>query len=278
MGNTVQCCKYELPAQNHLYQTLDDSHEIIVKEPPNFLSFNNPAFELEAYTNPKHYVKNLYPEVQHIIDRDYDDNPLENSLFSFNSLFAIQKALVLSSIDKCPILKSWLRRNPERRRHNSCSSFSIQHGTLFKPDRNVILRCTALALSLLISPISNSKEFYEEYYAFFDERIKPINPLPMLAKTDVGLKFISQGFLASLSREAKSKSASIPDYLFHIGTSYNDVHDFLQKLFHYVKIGPQCAVLSLMLFERILSNNDNMKVFSWTWRRQLLACIIIASK
>ncbi|KAM7533184.1 hypothetical protein Aperf_G00000127096 [Anoplocephala perfoliata] len=181
-------------------------------------------------------------------------------------------------------------------RWSSCGSVYIGEGCLSKPDTKLILHCISVAICSLIksertrnprqhkamfsdqdplieynsvqSPSLTSTydienvctiapDIYKEVYEIFDERIHPLIPMSSYCQVD--------------SHFSPNESPYIELRFQH------QILYFLNRLFSSSLLTAESAIVALVYLERLISSLE-MYVVAWSWRRQILACILIASK
>nr|CUU99200.1 hypothetical transcript [Hymenolepis microstoma] len=100
-------------------------------------------------------------------------------------------------------------------------------------------------------------DIYKEVYEIFDERVHPL---------------FSMSSHCRLDSHFSSNNYPYAELRFQHQILY-----FLNRLFASSLLTAESAIVSLMYLERLISSLE-MHVVAWSWRRQLLACILIASK
>ncbi|CAI2724406.1 unnamed protein product [Schistosoma spindalis] len=157
------------------------------------------------------------------------------------------------------------------KRWSSCSTIYVGDGYLARPDVNDIVCSVSVAIQLLMcsdlnkhfskllhKPGVNScpdflQDMYEEVYKSFDERVYPIEHLVY---------------------DENANTNTINDW--KSSTVYH-IRQFLRRLFSTALLGPECAIVALIFLERLILGAE-VAMTPWTWRRQLLACVLLASK
>ncbi|KAF7258455.1 hypothetical protein EG68_04305, partial [Paragonimus skrjabini miyazakii] len=166
------------------------------------------------------------------------------------------------------------------RRWSSCSTIFIGDGCLIFPHQEATLWSVAVAVELLIQSKRNSElctlvcsgpstmsngisevssnalQIYNEVYSLFDER-----------------KFS----IVRHATDTNPRTFLIPGPDFSNNPEASDAHRFLRGLFSTALLGPQCAIVALIFLERLI-NAAEVGLLPWSWRRQMLACVLLASK
>ncbi|CAH8461425.1 unnamed protein product [Schistosoma rodhaini] len=217
-----------------------------------------------------------YNLTQHISEREPEDVEFDPSLN------ASQHTLFLSGITpKSQIVEFSRDLTPKSRkeaptvfsikRWSSCSTIYVGDGYLARPDVNDIVWSVSVAIQLLMcsdlnkhfsnllhKPGVNSypdfpQDMYEEVYKNFDERVYPIE---------------------HLVHDGDANTSTINDWK---SSTACHIRQFLRRLFSTALLGPECAIVALIFLERLILGAE-VAMTSWTWRRQLLACVLLASK
>ncbi|CAH8457207.1 unnamed protein product [Heterobilharzia americana] len=211
-----------------------------------------------------------YNTTQHISEREPEDTEFDPSLnASQHTLFS--SSIMGKSQESC---RRFMSRSGKEvlesftlKRWSSCSTIYVGDGCLARPDVNDMVWCVSVAIRLLMHSDLNkhfSKQLhsdvfthllnvYEEVYKTFDERVYPIEHLKC---------------------DENSKSDTVNGWE---NSEVNSIQQFLRSLFSTALLGPECAIVALIFLERLIIGAE-VAMTSWTWRRQLLACVLLASK
>ncbi|KAL5109619.1 Cyclin-Y [Taenia crassiceps] len=147
----------------------------------------------------------------------------------------------------------------------SLSDASVQHISEREPeaDHDPLIVCHSDQSPSLTSTYnmgnecSIGPEIYREVYEIYDERVHP---------------------LFSMSSYCQVDSHFSLDESPYIGLRFqHQILYFLNRLFSSSLLTAESAIVSLVYLERLISSLE-MCIVAWSWRRQLLACILIASK
>ncbi|CAH8446511.1 unnamed protein product [Schistosoma turkestanicum] len=286
MGNRLACCRQkwiELDDEG-VEDCKNHSLSLVFGHQNNGADFSEETNEFKI-SNQEPWVSSacisvpakpvvVYNATQHISEREPEDVQFDPSLN------ASQHTLFLSGItprsqgfyrDLTPKSRKEVPTTCSLKRWSSCSTVYVGDGYLARPDVNDILSSVSVAIQLLICSDLNKhfsnmlqkptvtaysdslQDIYEEVYKNFDERVYPIENL--VCDVDAN---------TSVMDDWESSAA------YHI-------QQFLHRLFSSALLGPECAIVALIFLERLILGAE-VAMISWTWRRQLLACVLIASK
>ena len=128
------------------------------------------------------------------------------------------------------------------KKSSSCSTIFLDDSTISHPNLKNTIKCVSLAvqyhLQEKVSGDGNSKS-----YDIFDERIRPLT---------------QDGW-----------DARKPDH--------RAIYRFMRTLFNAAQLPPECAIITLVYVERLLTYAETT-IDSFSWKRILLGSILLASK
>ncbi|XP_074603130.1 cyclin Y isoform X1 [Brevipalpus obovatus] len=194
------------------------------------------------------YSECIYPisesSTQHISDREEADN-VEND----PSLHpTVGPLFVLRSRHEHKYYKD-KRKNPhhrspslscrELRKSSSCSTIFIDDSTISHPNLKNTIKCVTVAIYYLIRNRTTA-----DVLDIFDEKLHPLS---------------DRGF----------------DYLEEPGT--RTLYEFIRNLFHATQSSPECAIITLVYLERLLTYAE-VDIGPSTWKRIVLGALLLASK
>ncbi|TGZ54626.1 hypothetical protein CRM22_010591 [Opisthorchis felineus] len=305
MGNQIACCRQKwsplddsierlsvnnLDKANFSYQNAGAVfHDDVWLPEDSFGTVSGPTY-VSISTNIQ-----VHPGVtQHISEREPPDEEFDPSFnASQRALFVTASATPMRHGESAPDYSSSvgqvsrfhdMRGSSGKRSSNSiplkkwssCSTVYIGDGCLVYPHQETTLWSVAVAIELLarspknldlssllaseciyFSPTpasipSDSIRVYDDVYKLYDER-----------KYSIGC--------------SSENSVAIPKPDFVNNPKASDVHGFLRGLFSTALLAPQCAIVALIFLERLI-NAAEVGLLPWSWRRQLLSCLILASK
>ncbi|XP_064466172.1 cyclin-Y-like protein 1 [Ornithodoros turicata] len=126
------------------------------------------------------------------------------------------------------------------KKSNSCSTIYLDDSTVSQPNLRSTLKCVTLAIYYHIRHRGSRRTS-----DIFDERIHP------------------------LSREAVPDAGRDPDH--------RTVYRFVRTLFSAAQLSAECAIITLVYLERLLTYAE-IDIAPCTWRRIVLGAVLLASK
>lgn len=232
---------------------------------------------------------------QHISEREPDDVEFDPSLnASRPSLFildatnnmrgACRRSSVMFShiegIDGRPLRNNSQSDAEAPRRWSSCSTVYIGAGCMVAPHQESTLWSVAIAIELLIRGSRNRSLCLSLSSGSFHKNVDHLNSSPVANQIyhDVYRIFDERSFpLGRCSDTKRDHTSPTTDLGLLQCPDAAAVHQFLCGLFSISLLGPQCAIVALILLERLM-NAAEVGILTWSWRRQLLACLLVASK
>lgn len=184
--------------------------------------------------------------LQHISDRerveDWDENLTPSDHAKAQSIF-IQKSHTESGGQK----RSGNHISPGsalRNRRSSCSTVYIDDSTVSQPNIKASIKCVALAVFYHIKHPADKEKLTPD---IFDEKLHP------LTRDHVSSDYSSQE----------------PDH--------RQIYRFIRTLFNAAQLTAECAIVTLIYVERLLSYAEIL-LCPANWKRVLLGSILLASK
>lgn len=197
--------------------------------------------------------------LQHIKEREPDDSADDPSAHPQTSTIFIMR----STSEKN-------RKNHKRRRshydnhhhhyqiHNaggssqkfsSCSTILIDDSTVSQPNLKNMIRAVALAIYFHIKNRDHREILPSDDRALdvFDEKLNPVSKEP------------------------------IPNDYFSRDPDHKTIYRFIRNLFHSAQLTAECAIVTLVYLERLLTYSD-MELAPHNWKRAVLGAILLASK
>ncbi|XP_031557020.1 cyclin-Y-like protein 1-B [Actinia tenebrosa] len=129
------------------------------------------------------------------------------------------------------------------RKCNSCSTIFIDDSTVSQPNLKSTIKCVALAVYY---HIKNRDEVMRNI-DIFDEKKHP------------------------LTHDA------VPDNYNKIDPEHRHIYKFIKTLFHAAQLTAECAIITLVYLERLLTYAE-ITLHSGNWKRILLGAILLSSK
>lgn len=127
---------------------------------------------------------------------------------------------------------------------SSCSTIYIDDSTVSHPNLKNTLKSASLAISYHIGN-RDHLTFSSKVYEIFDERLHP------------------------LTKEIRESDFRPPEQ--------KAIYLFMGTLFNAVQLPPECAIITLVYIERLLTYAET-DIDTFTWKRVVLGAILLASK
>ncbi|XP_039194508.1 cyclin-Y isoform X4 [Crotalus tigris] len=131
-----------------------------------------------------------------------------------------------------------------RRKYSSCSTIFLDDSTVSQPNLKYTIKCVALAIYY---HIKNRDVNGTMLLDIFDENLHPL-----------------------------SKSEVPPDYDKH-GPEQKQIYRFVRTLFSAAQLTAECAIVTLVYLERLLTYAE-IDICPSNWKRIVLGAILLASK
>uniref|UniRef100_A0A8K9V9C4 Cyclin Y n=1 Tax=Oncorhynchus mykiss TaxID=8022 RepID=A0A8K9V9C4_ONCMY len=204
-----------------------------------------------------HYEGNWVPFGTYtIVDITYNDIPVTDSDFIFTELNmeynpsdhprASTIFLSKSQPDVREKRKSLFinHHGSRRRKHSSCSTIFLDDNTVSQPNLKFTIKCVSLAIYYHIKNRDTDGGMQQD---IFDEKLHPL-----------------------------SKSEVPSDYDKH-NPEQKQIYRFVRTLFSAAQLTAECAIVTLVYVERLLTYAD-IDIGPGNWKRMLLGAILLASK
>ncbi|XP_023820935.1 cyclin-Y-like [Oryzias latipes] len=133
---------------------------------------------------------------------------------------------------------------PVRRKYSSCSTIFLDENTVSRPSLKYTIKCVALAIYY---HIKNRDKNVGMLLEIFDEKLHP------LSKSEVPL-----------------------DYNQH-DPDQKQIYRFVRTLFSAAQLTAECAIVTLVYLERLLTYAE-LDICPGNWKRIVLGAILLASK
>uniref|UniRef100_A0A5S6QPT1 CYCLIN domain-containing protein n=1 Tax=Trichuris muris TaxID=70415 RepID=A0A5S6QPT1_TRIMR len=192
--------------------------------------------------------------LQHIREREHDDvdqdpstNPKKGPIFMERSESEMK---LRENRRSCYFVDGQLRRSQTAtflplRKYNSCSTIFLDDSTISQPHLKNTVKCISLAIYYHISNRRNRGR--ERTMDIFDEQVHPITAGPFP-----------------------------PDYLLR-DPDHRTIYRFVRTLFAAAQLTAECAIITLVYIERLLTYAE-IDLCPENWRRIVLGAIMLASK
>uniref|UniRef100_A0A671SXE9 Cyclin-Y-like protein 1 n=1 Tax=Sinocyclocheilus anshuiensis TaxID=1608454 RepID=A0A671SXE9_9TELE len=188
------------------------------------------------------------PYLQHISDREVPDdlalesNPSDHACAS--TIFLSKSQTDVTSF--CKRIKCWsfLKVSPGllSKKYSSCSTIFIDDSTVSQPNLKSTIKCVTLAIYYHIKNRDSDRSL-----DIFDEKMHP------------------------LSRE------QVPDDYSRTDPEHKLIYRFVRTLFSAAQLTAECAIVTLVYLERLLTYAE-LDICPSNWKRIVLGAILLASK
>ncbi|XP_076053435.1 cyclin Y [Oratosquilla oratoria] len=181
--------------------------------------------------------------LQHISEREPDDLEQDPSLHpTAGPLFLTRSEQVIENGLIRRRSRSHLDDNKTLKKSSSCSTIFLDDSTVSQPNLKNTIKCVALAICYLIRNRTDNRVL-----DIFDEKLHPL-----------------------------TKDGVAPDYDRN-NPEHRHIYKFVRTLFNAAQLTAECAIITLVYLERLLTYAD-MDMTPGTWKRIVLGAIILASK
>uniref|UniRef100_A0A4W5QBY5 Cyclin Y n=1 Tax=Hucho hucho TaxID=62062 RepID=A0A4W5QBY5_9TELE len=213
----------------------------------------NAHSRLESYnTEPELSREDTGCNLQHISDRENVDelnmeyNPSDHPRASTIFLSKSQTDVELSSKNVREKSKSLFinHHGSTRRKHSSCSTIFLDDNTVSQPNLKFTIKCVSLAIYYHIKNRDTDGGMRQD---IFDEKLHPL-----------------------------SKSEVPSDYDKH-DPEQKQIYRFVRTLFSAAQLTAECAIVTLVYVERLLTYAE-IDIGPENWKRIVLGAILLASK
>lgn len=194
--------------------------------------------------NPEEVSEDPQCNLQHISEREPDDldqdpslHPTAGPLFLTKSKQVIENGLVRRRS------RSHLEDGRTLKKSSSCSTIYLDDSTVSQPNLKNTIKCVALAIYYHIRNRADNR-----ILDIFDERLHPLS----------------------------KREGVPPDYDRH-NPEHRHIYKFVRTLFNAAQLTAECAIITLVYLERLLTYAD-IDMTPGTWKRIVLGAIILASK
>lgn len=132
-----------------------------------------------------------------------------------------------------------LQEKPTLKKSNSCSTIYLDDSTVSQPNLRSTIKCVTLAIYYHIRDRSGQQRTSD----IFDERLHPLSKDPPEMRD--------------------------PDH--------RTIYRFVRTLFNAAQLNAECAIITLVYLERLLTYAE-MDISPCSWRRVVLGAVLLASK
>ncbi|XP_018010881.1 cyclin-Y [Hyalella azteca] len=181
--------------------------------------------------------------IQHISEREHDDLDQDPSLHPTAGPLFLSKARRAQHNN---IVRRRSRNELDNcrtlKKSSSCSTIYLDDSTVSQPNLKNTIKCVALAIYYHIRNTTGTRTL-----DIFDEKLHPL-----------------------------TKDGVHPDYDKHI-PEHRHIYKFVRTLFNAAQLTAECAIITLVYLERLLTYAE-LDMTPGGWKRIVLGAIILASK
>ena len=128
------------------------------------------------------------------------------------------------------------------KKSSSCSTIFLDDSTISHPNLKNTIKCVSLAIQYHFQDRGQG-DAGSKTYAIFDERIHPLSQ--------------------------DGRDIRVPDH--------RTIYRFMRTLFNAAQLPPECAIITLVYVERLLTYAET-DIDAYNWKRIVLGSILLASK
>jgi len=132
---------------------------------------------------------------------------------------------------------------PVMKKSNSCSTIFIDDNTASQPNLKLMLKCVSLAIYYHIRNRNQDSRLLD----IFDEKLHPLSKDP------------------------------VPDNYSRLNPEHKHIYRFVKTLFSAAQLTAECAIITLVYLERLITYAE-IDIHPSNWKRILLGAILLASK
>ncbi|XP_013885603.1 cyclin-Y-like protein 1 [Austrofundulus limnaeus] len=202
----------------------------------------------EFHTSTEVSDDNTVPYLQHISDREVTDdlalesNPSDHARAS--TIFLSKSQTDVRDRRKSNHINhvTHVSPGPLSKKYSSCSTIFIDDSTVSQPNLKSTIKCVTLAIYYHIKNRDSDRSL-----DIFDEKLHP------------------------LSREP------VPDNYWSVDPEHKLIYRFVRTLFSAAQLTAECAIVTLVYLERLLTYAE-LDICPANWKRIVLGAILLASK
>ncbi|XP_066922722.1 cyclin-Y-like protein 1 [Clytia hemisphaerica] len=189
-------------------------------------------------------------ELQHISEREYELSENKETLF-------LRRSEAESAARQAQEEKRRRRHtlySPDRtsensmkktklKKSNSCSTIFIDDNTASQPNLKMMLKCVSLAIYYHVK----NRDYEVHLLDIFDEKLHPLSKDP------------------------------VPENYGRINPEHKHIYRFLKTLFSAAQLTSECAIITLVYLERLITYAE-LDLHPSNWKRIVLGAVLLASK
>ncbi|BFZ15337.1 hypothetical protein BsWGS_18376 [Bradybaena similaris] len=256
MGNKHSCCVYHSPKNPS-----QKKGELYVQQQPRA-----PAGEESTNSLAQPQSTGSLSGVPHISEREPEDSdhdpsshPAARPIFSTRSEVEIQRNNKMRRRSQMIMTSSGHKHHIDEfgqlRKFSSCSTIYMDDSTVSQPNLKTTIKAVALAI-------------------FFHIR----NRVPPNEEKERNLAALEPNILQIFDEKAHPLSKdAVPDDYQKRDPEHKIIYRFVRSLFNAAQLTAECAIVTLVYLERLLTYSE-IDIHPGNWKRMVLGAIILASK
>ncbi|PWA32138.1 hypothetical protein CCH79_00013358 [Gambusia affinis] len=152
------------------------------------------------------------------------------------------------------------------KKFSSCSTIFIDDSTVSQPNLKSTIRCVALAIYYHIKNRDSNRSL-----DIFDEKKHPLS-----VSLSPNVRPLVQWDLMKLESPSQQRE-KIPDDYSVVDPEHKLIYRFIRTLFSSAQLTAECAIVTLVYLERLLTYAE-LDICPSNWKRIVLGAILLASK
>ncbi|XP_018089735.1 cyclin-Y-like protein 1-B isoform X1 [Xenopus laevis] len=203
------------------------------------------------------------PHLQHISDRDFpsdfndecnpSDHPQASTIFLSKSQTDVREKRKSNHINH-------VSPGQLTKKYSSCSTIFLDDSTVSQPNLRSTIKCVTLAIYYHIKNRDSDRSL-----DIFDEKLHPLTDAASVTP------ILKAGKMQKRKREEVTD-----DYCKH-DPDHKHIYRFVRTLFSAAQLTAECAIVTLVYLERLLTYAE-IDICPSNWKRIVLGAILLASK
>jgi len=180
--------------------------------------------------------------IQHISEREGDDGDADPSADPTARTMFLQRSKVENGISRKKSQHQIAQQSSGLKKSSSCSTIYLDDSTVSQPNLKNTIRCVSLAIYYHIKNRQHDRKI-----DVFDEKMHP------------------------LTRDR------VPEDYGQHNPEHRQIYKFVRTLFNAAQLTAECAIITLVYLERLLTYAE-LDIGPYNWKRIVLGAILLASK
>ncbi|KAI5736562.1 hypothetical protein M8J76_004745 [Diaphorina citri] len=180
--------------------------------------------------------------LQHISEREPEDWETDPSLHPKAGTIFLERSKLENGLSRKKSQSHIAADNRPLKKSSSCSTIYLDDSTVSQPNLKNTVKCSALAIYYYIKNGNSYK-----YLEIFDEKLHPLTRDP------------------------------VPEDYDRYPPEHRQIYKFIRTLFNAAQLTAECAIITLVYLERLLTYAE-VDITPGNWKRIVLGAILLASK